>query len=367
MHVATVPLGRPLKPLNLSTEERQALEAWARRPKTSQALAMRARLILASATGTATNDVAKDQRVTSATVSKWRQRFLKQRLDGLVDEPRSGAPRTVTDEDVDRVVAMTLESKAPKATHWSLRSLAKQSGMSISTVGRIWRAFGLRPHRSEYFKLSPDPQFVEKVRDIVGLYMNPPDHAVVLCADEKSQIQALDRTQPLLPMRLGQAERRTHDYKRHGTTTLFAAFNTKVGTVIGQMHRRHRAIEFRKFLDTVEGSVPATLNVHLILDNSSIHKSPTIKRWLLRHPRFQLHFTPTYASWINLVERWFGLLTDQQIRRGTHRSTRQLEDAIRTYIAATNAAPKAFVWTKTADEILDSVRRFCLRTSGSGH
>jgi len=360
-------IGRPLHPLEVTAEERQVLGAWARRPKTSQALALRAKIILLSNTGLPTIAVAKELRVTSATVSKWRQRFLKRRLGGLMDEPRPGAPRTVTDEAVDRIVAMTLESTPPRATHWSVRTMSKASGMSIGTVGRIWRAFGLQPHRTVHFKLSPDPQFVEKVRDIVGLYMNPPEHAAVLCADQKSQIQALDRTQPMLPMRPGQVERRTHDYRRHGTTNLFAALDAKLGTIIGQMHKRHRAVEFRKFLETIDSSVPAKLDIHLIIDNSSIHKTPMIQRWLLRHPRFHVYFTPTYASWINLVERWFGLLTEEQLRRGVHRSTRQLEDAIRAYMKATNLQPKPFVWTKTADEILDSVRRFCLRTSGSGH
>jgi transposase len=362
-----LPVGRPVAQIELSSEERERLEAWSRRRKTSQALAERARIVLLCAEGHANGVVADILKINRVTVGKWRARFAEQRLEGLLDEPRSGAPRTVEDADVERVVTMTLESMPRDATHWSTRSMAKASGLSQSTVGRIWRAFGLQPHRATHFKLSPDPQFIEKVRDIVGLYLNPPDRAIVLCADEKSQIQALDRTQPLLPMRPGVPERRTHDYRRHGTTTLFAALDAKVGTVIGQLSRRHRAVEFRKFLDLIEANVPAGLEVHLVLDNSSIHKAPTIKRWLQARPHFQVHFTPTYSSWINLVERWFGLLTEKQLRRGSHRSTRQLEAAIRSYLELTPEAPKPFVWTKTADEILDSVKRFCLRTSDSGH
>jgi transposase len=285
----------------------------------------------------------------------------------LLDEPRPGAPRTITDAQVERVLTQTLEATPPDATHWSTRSLAKASGLSRSTIHRIWRAFALRPHRTETFKLSKDPLFIEKVRDIVGLYLHPPDRALVLCVDEKSQIQALDRTQPLLPMRPGQIERRTHDYVRHGTTSLFAALDAAAGTVIGALRRRHRAIEFRQFLDTVDAAVPAPLNIHMILDNASTHKTPRIHRWLARHPRVHLHFTPTGGSWLNMVERWFGLLTEKQLRRGTHRSTLALEAAIRHYIAVTNADPKPFVWTKTADEILASVARFCHRTSGTGH
>jgi transposase len=285
----------------------------------------------------------------------------------LLDEPRPGAPRTITDGQVERVLTQTLETTPPDATHWSTRSLAKASGLSRSSIHRIWRAFALRPHRTETFKLSKDPLFIEKVRDIVGLYLHPPDRALVLCVDEKSQIQALDRTQPLLPMRPGQIERRTHDYVRHGTTSLFAALDAKAGTVIGALRRRHRAIEFRQFLDTVDGAVPATLDIHMILDNASTHKAPLIHRWLARHPRVHLHFTPTGGSWLNMVERWFGLLTEKQIRRGVHRSTLALEAAIRQYIAVTNADPKPFVWTKTADQILASVARFCHRTSGTGH
>lgn len=262
---------------------------------------------------------------------------------------------------------MTLESLPRDATHWSTRSLAQQCGLSRSTVSRIWRAFALQPHRSETCKLSKDPLFIEKVRDMVGLYLNPPDRALVLCVDEKSQIQALDRTQPLLPMRPGPAERRSHDYQRHGTTSLFAALDVKTGTVIGACHRRHRSVEFRKFLDTVEQAVPSSLEVHLILDNYGTHKTAAIRTWLAKRPRFHLHFTPTSASWINLVERWFAALTEKQIRRGVHRSVHQLEAAIKSYLALTNASPRPFIWTKTADEILSSVARFCQRTSETRH
>ena len=293
--------------------------------------------------------------------------FEAEGLDGLLDEPRPGAPRTVSDADVERVLTRTLETKPADATHWSIRSMAQVCGLSRSTVNRIWHAFALQPHRTETFKLSKDPLFIEKVRDIVGLYLNPPDRALVLCVDEKSQIQALDRTQPLLPMRPGQVERRTHDYVRHGTTSLFAALDAQSGKIIGQLHRRHRAREFRTFLDTLDDAVPAELDVHLILDNYGTHKTPLIHRWLARHPRFHVHFTPTGSSWINLVERWFAALTEKQIRRGAHRSTRELEAAIRRYIELTNDHPTPFMWTKTADEILASVARFCHRISNSGH
>jgi transposase len=359
--------GRPIPPLTITGEERETLERWARRPTTAQAVAQRARLILSCASGRPNTRVAHDLHLTKQTVGKWRTRFLAKRLDGLLDEPRPGAPRTVTDAEVERVLTRTLETKPVDATHWSIRSMAQACGLSRSTVNRIWRAFALQPHRSETFKLSKDPLFIEKVRDIVGLYLNPPARALVLCVDEKSQIQALDRTQPLLPLRPGQAERRTHDYVRHGTRSLFAALDAKSGRIIGQLHRRHRAIEFRKFLDTIDAAVPGPLDLHLILDNSSTHKTPSIHRWLARRPRFHLHFTPTSSSWLNLVERWFGMLTDKQLRRGTHRTTHALEAAISAYIALSNAAPKPFVWTKTADEILASVARFCHRISGSGH
>jgi transposase len=359
--------GRPIPVLILTEAERETLQNWARRPKSAQALALRARMILRCAEGVTNTEVARQAQVRIQTVGKWRQRFVARRLDGLLDEPRPGTPRKVSDADVERALTMTLESTPKDATHWSTRSLAKQTGLSRSTVGRIWRAFALQPHRSETFKLSKDPLFIEKVRDIVGLYMDPPDRALVLCVDEKSQIQALNRTQPLLPMRPGQVERRTHDYARHGTTSLFAALDVKTGTVIGEFHRRHRSVEFRKFLDTIDQAVPSHLNVHLILDNYGTHKTVPVRRWLAKRPRFHVHFTPTSASWINLVERWFAALTEKQIRRGVHRSVRELETAIKQYLDVTNGSPKPFVWTKSADEILASVARFCARTSGSGH
>ncbi len=359
--------GRPKAPLVLSADERESLEDWARRRKTSQALALRARIVLACAEDRMNGEVAKSLAVTPQTVCKWRGRFVAKRLEGLLDEPRPGAPRTIGDGAVKRVVTLTLESKPEDATHWSTRSLAKRVGLTQNAIFRIWRAFGLQPHRSETFKLSTDPLFVEKVRDIVGLYMNPPDKALVLCVDEKSQIQALDRTQPLLPMRPGQAERRTHDYVRHGTTSLFAALDAATGEVIGELHRRHRSKEFRRFLDTIESNVPEQLEVHLIMDNYSTHKTAPIRRWLAKRPRFHVHFTPKGASWTNLVERWFAELTTKQIRRGSHRSTRELETAIKDYLRLYNANPKPFSWTKTADQILESVARFCKRISQSGH
>ena len=359
--------GRPKAPLTLSAEEIETLARWARRPTSAQALAQRARIVLACATDKDNAQVAAEARVTRQTVGRWRRRFIAQRVAGLLDEPRPGAPRTITDEHVERVVRLTLETKPRDATHWSTRAMAQRCGLSQTAVSRIWRAFALQPHRAETFKLSKDPLFIEKVRDIVGLYLHPPDAALVLCVDEKTQIQALDRSQPVLPMRPGHAERRTHDYTRHGTTTLFAAFNAKSGKVISEFHQRQRAREFRKFLTTIDARVPPRLDVHLILDNSSTHKTPAIHRWLARHPRYHLHFTPTGASWINLVERWFAALTEKQLRRGVHRSTHELELAIRRYVDVTNAHPKPFVWSKTADQILESVRRFCHRISNSGH
>lgn len=359
--------GRPLEAIELSEAEREELAAWARRPKTAQALAQRARALLLCAEGLSNTTVAARVGWTKQTVGKWRRRFLEHRLDGLLDEPRPGAPRRISDAEVERVLALTLESAPPAATHWSTRSLAAASGLSRATVHRVWRAFALQPHRSETFKLSKDPLFVAKVRDIVGLYLDPPERAMVLCVDEKSQIQALDRTQPLLPMRPGQIERRTHDYKRHGTTSLFAALDVKTGQVIGSCQRRHRSQEFRRFLDRIDAAVPSQLDVHLILDNYGTHKTALIRNWLAKRPRFQLHFTPTGASWINLVERWFAALTEKQIRRGAHRSTAELERAIELYLDHHNRAPKPFVWTKTADEILASLARFCTRTLETGH
>jgi transposase len=354
-----------LQTLTLTDPEREQLQRWARRRTTAQALAQRARVVLACAAGKANRTVAKELHLNETTVGKWRRRFLAKRVDGLLDEPRPGAPRTITDAQVERVVALTLESTPRDATHWSTRAMATRCGLSQSAVVRIWRAFSLQPHRTETFKLSRDPLFIEKVRDIVGLYLDPPERALVLCVDEKSQIQALDRSQPLLPMRPGQVERRTHDYMRHGTTSLFAALDVKTGEVIGRCHRRHRAVEFRKFLDTIDAAVPEDLNIHVVLDNYATHKTPLIQRWLAKRPRYHLHFTPTGASWLNQVERWFALLTHKQIRRGVHRSTRALETAIMAYIKVVNEQPKPFVWTKTADAILASVERFCRRISDS--
>jgi len=359
--------GRSIPPVTLTADERETLERWARRPTTAQALAMRARIVLASAAGKPILQVAREEDISWATAREWRRRFLRRRLDGLLDEPRPGAPRRITDDHVERVVTMTLESTPRDATHWSTRSMARATGLSQTAVARIWRAFALQPHRTETFKLSKDPLFIEKVRDIVGLYVQPPDRALVLCVDEKSQIQALDRSAPVLPLRPGQPERHAHDYIRHGTTTLFAALDVRTGRVIGECHARHRAREFRRFLDTVDGAVPRHLEVHLILDNYATHKTALIRRWLAKRPRYHVHFTPTSASWLNLVERWFVELTEKQIRRGIHRSTRDLVEAIHRYLAVTNETAKPFAWTKTADEILASVARFCERTSNSAH
>ena len=359
--------GRPKAPLVLTDSEREELVALTLRRKTAQALAQRARIVLACAEGLDNKVVAARQRVTPQMISKWRARFVEYRLDGLMDAPRSGAPRTIDDARIDAVIAKTLESVPVGATHWSTRGMANAMGLSQTVVSRIWRAFGLQPHRQETFKLSTDPYFVEKVRDIVGLYLNPPLMAMVLCVDEKSQIQALDRTQPMLPLAPGIPERRTHDYERHGTTTLFAALDIATGRVIGETHRRHRSSEFLQFLRTVEANVPPVLDVHLVMDNYGTHKTDAIKNWLTRHPRFHVHFTPTSASWLNQVERWFATLTQRCIRRGTHRSTRELERAIRQHIDINNASPKPFVWSKTAEDILASVERFCMRTSNSLH
>lgn len=360
-------LGRPKATLELSDFERSELRALTLRRKTAQAAALRARIVLACAEGIENNAVAERLGVTKQTVSKWRSRFVRHRLEGLLDAPRSGAPRTIDDERVDAVVARTLESTPASATHWSTRLMAREMGLTQNAVLRIWRAFGLQPHRQETFKLSTDPMFVEKVRDIVGLYMNPPLMAMVLCVDEKSQIQALDRTQPMLPLAPNMPERRTHDYVRHGTTTLFAALDIATGKVIGETHRRHRSSEFLTFLRTIEANVPAVLDIHLVMDNYGTHKTDAIKRWLAARPRFHVHFTPTSASWLNQVERWFSTLTERCIRRGTHRSTRELETTIRDYLRINNAEPKPFSWTKTAADILASVERFCLRISRSGH
>jgi transposase len=359
--------GRPKAALVVSAQQRGQLESLARRRTTAQALALRARIVLACAEGGSNTQVAERLGVIRQTVGRWRSRFIHAGVDGLLDEPRPGAPRKISDAAVESVVTLTIESKPTDATHWSTRSLAKRTGLSRSSIARIWRAFGLRPHRSESFKLSTDPLLIEKVRDIVGLYLDPPDRAAVLCVDEKPQIQALDRSQPILPLRPGQIERRTHDYVRHGTTSLFAALNVKSGKIIAEHHRRHRGIEFRKFLDTIDRNVPQELEVHLVLDNYGTHKTPSIQRWLLRHPRSNLHFTPKGASWINQVERFFANLTNQQLRRGAHRSTVELERAIRDYIDSKNRNPRPFIWTKTADDILASIERFCRRISGAGH
>src|SRR6202171_1734045 len=357
-----MPIGRPKQPLSLTEEERDRLHSLAHRARSQSLLARRARVVLACAEGLDNKAVAKKLRCSLGMVGKWRSRFLKQRLEGLYDEPRPGAPRTVSDAQVEQVVIRTLESTPRGETHWSTRGLAKATGLSRMTISRIWHAFGLQPHRSDTFKLSPDPQLIEKVRDIVGLYMNPPEHALVLCVDEKSQIQALDRTQPLLPMQPGQLERGTHDYKGNGTTSLFAALEVKTNRVIGQFHRRHRSVEFRMFLDVIEAQVPATLDVHLILDNYGTHKTAMIRKWFAKRPRFHVHFTPTYGSWINLVERWFAELTNKRIRRGVFRSVKELEVAIREYIEIHNQDPTPFVWTRTADQILASIARYAQRT-----
>jgi transposase len=351
---------RNLPALDLSEVERAELGSLASRRSTAQALALRARIVLACAEGAQNKVVAARLGLKSDTVGKWRRRFVERRLEGLYDEPRSGTPRTIEDARIEAVIVRTLESLPPDATHWSSRSMAKASGLSVSTVQRIWRAFGLQPHRLESFKLSTDPDFVAKVRDVVGLYVSPPEHAVVLCVDEKSQIQALDRSQPLLPMRPGQPARRSHDYKRHGVTSLFAALDIATGKVIGQCFPRHRATEFRKFLDEIEANVPKDLDVHLVMDNYATHKTPLIRAWLAKRPRWHVHLTPTSSSWLNQVERFFAFLTDKKIRRGVYRSVLELKTDIEAFIEHHNADPKPFRWTKSADDILASIERFCL-------
>lgn len=351
----------------LSDEERAQLESWERRRTSAQALAERSRIVLAASEGLKNTEIAQRLGVGREMVTKWRNRFAEHRLDGLSDEPRPGQPRKVTDAKVEEVITKTLETQPRDATHWSTRSMAKEVGLSQTAVSQIWRAFGLQPHRQGSWKLSKDPLFIEKVRDVVGLYMNPPERAVVLCVDEKSQIQALNRTAPILPMLPGTPERATHDYKRHGTSSLYAALDLCTGKVIGRLHSRHRAVEFKKFLATIDQHVPADLDVHLVLDNSSTHKTPQIKRWLLAHPRFTLHFTPTSSSWMNLVERWFAELTNKKLRRSAHTSVRQLNTDIRGWIETWNENPQPYVWTKTADQILESIANYCGRITDSAH
>ena len=354
-------------PIELTDDERAQLEAWARRRSSAQALALRSRIVLAASEGPNNTEIAGRLGIAVGSVRKWRNRFAEHRLDGLSDDPRPGRPRTITDEQVDAVITKTLESTPREATHWSTRSMAREVGLSQTAVSRIWRAFGLQPHRQDSFELSKDPLFVDKVHDVVGLYLNPPERAVVLCVDEKSQIQALDRTAPILPMLPGVPERATHDYKRHGTSSLYAALDLTSGQVIGALRSRHRAIEFKQFLQTIDRAVPADLDVHLVLDNSSTHKTPAIQRWLAAHPRFVLHFTPTSSSWLNLVERWFSELTSKLLKRGAHRSVRDLNADIRAWIETWNEDPRPYIWTKTAEQILDSIARYCTRINDSRH
>ena len=359
--------GRPKAELVLTEDERETLARWARRPKSSQRLALRSRIVLECAHGTSNADVAALLGVARPTVGKWRARFVQRRLQGLVDEQRPGAPRTITDEQVEEVLTETLEQTPADATHWSRTSMAQRSGLSKSTVGRIWKAFSLKPHLSETFKLSTDPLFVEKVRDVVGLYLDPPERAVVLCVDEKSQVQALDRSHPVLPMMPGMPERRTHDHARHGITSLFAALDMASGTVISALHRRHRSTEYRKFLITIDKQVPPELDVHIICDNYATHKTDIIQKWLAAHPRFHVHFIPTGSSWLNMVERFFGELTTKLLQRGVHKSVQALEADIRNWIKLWNEDPRPYVWTKTADDILESLQTYCQRISGAGH
>lgn len=355
-------IGRPKSELILTDGEREELGRLVRRARSAPHVSFRAKIVLRCAAVETNAEVARLLHTSDATVGKWRERFVDRRVDGLHDEPRPGAPRLIGDDKIEEVVTKTLETTPRGRTHWSTRSMAKHLGLSPATIGRIWRAFGLQPHRTESFRLSQDPQLVEKVRDIVGLYMNPPDHAVVLCVDEKSQIQALERAQPVLPMSLGQPERRSHDYIRHGTTDLFAALDVATGKVLGKCYPQHRAKEFRKFLVEIDSAVPDELDVHIVLDNLATHKTPLIKSWLSKRPRFHLHFTPTHASWLNMVERFFGLLTEHALRRGSHSSAGQLRRAIHDYLDAHNDEPKPFTWTKSATDVLNSIARFAQRT-----
>ena len=349
--------GRPVKPLEISDGDRQELSRRLRRRQIPAAEQTRARIVLLSAEGLSGREIGKRAGVTAQTVSKWRIRFEREGIDGLADSPRSGRPRTITDEKVAEVIERTLQSKPARATHWSTTLMAKETQLNPMAVSRIWRAYGLKPHRLETFKLSTDPHFVDKVHDIVGLYMNPPDKALVLCVDEKSQIQALSRTQPALPLSFGHCEARTHDYLRHGTTTLFAALDVATGEVIGRLHRRHRAREFLAFLNAIDKEVPKELDVHVIMDNYGTHKTEKVRGWFAARPRYHVHFTPTSASWINLIERFFGIISERWIKRGSHRSTLELENSIRDYLKLYNEDPKPFVWRKTADQIIDSIVR----------
>jgi transposase len=360
--------GRPTAQIVLSDDEREALERWARRPKTGQALALRCRIVLAAAEGSTNQQIAKSLKCNPVTVGKWRTRFAAKRLDGLIDERRPGQPRKITDEIVEQVIVTTLEQSPPDgSTQWSTRSMAAKVGLNQTAVSRIWRTFGLKPHRIDDFKLSTDPQFIDKVRDVVGLYLNPPDAAVVLCVDEKTQVQALDRTAPVLPMLPGTPARRSYTYVRNGTSDLYAALDVASGQVLTQMTDQHRAVEFRKFLNLIDDTVPDELSVHVICDNASTHKAPEIVRWLQRHRRFTLHYTPTYSSWLNQVERWFSELTTKKLRRGTHHSVADLRRDINDWVEHWNANPRPFVWRKTADEILDNLAGYLQRTNASRH
>ena len=356
-----------LEPVVLTDEERSVLSGWSRRRKTAQALALRSRIVLRCAEGCSIGEVATEVGVSRNTVSKWRSRFVADRLEGLSDEPRPGRPRLITDDKVDELITKTLEETPGRDTHWSTRSMASATGMSQSAVSRIWRAFGLKPHAIETWKLSTDPQFVDKVRDVVGLYLAPPENALVLAVDEKSRMQAIDRTAPILPIMPTTPARMTHDYVRHGTTSLFAAFDISSGSVIAQHYRRHRHQEFLRFLKLIDAAVPQDLDLHLVLDNYATHKTPKVKEWLIRHPRFHLHFTPTSSSWLNLVERWFAELTSRKLRRSAHRSVTELETDVRKWINEWNKDPKPFVWTKTADQILDTLAAYCQRINDSRH